>query len=177
MGLPDPFPAYTQEEIDDALTAVIAYAGNVSAARKYLEAEGKRVPCHSTLANWTRTVHWERYEELREKLADKNAKTLENNYLDAARYATETTMLAVEKARERLEKGEDQDPARTAANLSRVSQTAVEKRHALQGVPKLKEDYRDLTAILRGLAANYPKLITIGPESPQIEGGASDRAE
>jgi cobalamin-dependent methionine synthase I len=58
---------YTQEEIDDALAMLIAHAGNINAAIRDLKAQGKKAPRNSTLSNWSKVTHWERYEELREK--------------------------------------------------------------------------------------------------------------
>ena len=165
----DPGPAYTAEEIDDALTALIAYAGNGAGAKKYLESVGKRAPTGQTLKEWARVKYWGRYEELREKFAEKNAKTLENNFLDAARYATETAMLAVDKARERLENNKDDDPGRTAANLARVAQTATDKRHTLQGVPQLQAENQNLNALLRGMVARFPQVISLAEEPKGIE--------
>ena len=74
---------YTQEDIDNALTALIAYAGNASAACKWLEAQGMRTPIPATVAAWSRTTHWERYEELREKFSQQAEHALTNNYRDA----------------------------------------------------------------------------------------------
>jgi len=170
MPGPAGFVPYTQQEIDEALTAVIAHAGSCSGAIRYLKAEGKRAPAWQTLQNWCRVKHWERYEELREKFAQKAEDTLANNYLDAARYATEVQMLAVDKAKERLEKGKDEDPARTAANLSQVSARSTDKRLSLQGRPTTITETRDLGAILRSLAAKG--VVHLPDEPEQIEAGS-----
>src|SRR5581483_6033768 len=162
-----PGDPYAQEEIDTALTALIAYAGNANAARKYLEQSGERAPSATTLLSWSRTLHWERYEELREKFSQKMENTLAANYLDAARYATETAMLAVDKARERLEDGRDDDPGRTAANLSRVAQSATDKRRSRQGTPTQITETRNLGEILRSLAAKG--IVQLPDEPAQIE--------
>ena len=164
----DPGLPYTAEEIDDALTALIAFAGNASGAKKYLESVGKRAPTGPTLKEWSRVKYWARYEELREKFAEQNAKTLENNFLDAARYATETAMLAVDRARERLENDKDDDPGRTAANLSRVAQSATDKRATLQGVPRLQAENQNLNALLRGMVARFPQVISLAEEPKGI---------
>ena len=42
-------PPYTQEDIDDALTAMIAFAGNSNEAVRYLEAQGINAPTQQTL--------------------------------------------------------------------------------------------------------------------------------
>lgn len=172
MG-PKGFIPYTQEEIDDALTALIAFAGNAAAAIRYLEQEGKRAPAYPTLMDWSRTKYWERYEELREQFAAKREATLVNNYLDASLRATEAMVLAADKAKERLDRDEDNDPARTAANLAMVARSATDKRLALQGRPTQISENRDATQILRGLMARYPQLIQLTEDTgtdEQIEG-------
>ena len=73
--------------------------------------------------------------------------------LDAARRATEGALLATDVAVKRLKAGKDEDPARTAANLSRVAQSATDKRLALQGRSTAPTDVRDAMEILRGLVA------------------------
>lgn len=160
---------YTQEEIDDALTALIAYAGNANGAIRYLESVGKRAPISQTLLAWSRTKHWERYEELREKVAARNESTLANNYLDAARFATETAMLAVQKARDRLEKNQDDDPARTAANLARVAQASTDKRLALQGRPTQITENRNVTEMVRSLVARGVLALPEETETTEAE--------
>jgi hypothetical protein len=167
-----PAEPYTQQQIDDALTALIAYAGNATGAVKYLEAAGKRAPAVPTLIEWSRTRHWERYEELREKVAQKLEGTLANNYLDAARYATETMVLAVDKARERLENNKDDDPARSAASLAKVATSATDKRLALQGRPSQIVETRNIGEIMRSLAAKG--VIALPEEPPQLEEGDGD---
>ena len=164
---------YTAEQIDDALTALLAYAGNANGAVKYLKSQGKRAPTSQNLAAWARTVHWERYEELREKFAQKNENTLANNYLDAARYATEVATLAVEQAEKRLKAGKDLDPARTAANLATVAAKSTDKRLSLQGRPTQITDNRDATAILRSLVA-LGVLRAPDEEPKEIEAEASE---
>lgn len=157
---------YTQEDIDNALTALIAYAGNGTAACKWLNAQGMNAPNATSLLAWARTTHWERYEELREKVAAKAENTLANNYLDAAREATEVAMMAVNAARGRLESGQDDDPGRTAANLARVAQSATDKRLSLQGRPTQITENRNLGEILRSLAAKG--IIEIPDEVPEL---------
>ena len=157
---------YTQEEIDDALTALIAYAGNASAACRWLEAQGMRTPNSATVAAWSRTTHWERYEELREKFSQQAEHALTNNYRDAARAATEVAMMAVEAARGRLESGRDEDPARSGANLMSIARQATDKQLSLQGRPTQIVENRNLGEILRSLAAKG--IIEIPDEPAQL---------
>ena len=167
---------FTAEEVDNALTAVIAYSGNVWAAIRYLDEQGMRHPSDPVLRGWIKTKHWERYEELREKFAAKRETTLVNNYLDVSIRATEAMDKAVDRAIEKLEKDEDNDPGRTAANLMMVARAATDKRLTMQGKPTQISENRDATQILRGLMARYPQLIQLTDEdgaAAEIEAGAA----
>jgi hypothetical protein len=160
---------YTQAEIDDALTALIAYAGNAKGACEFLERENKRTPSPPTLLGWSRTRHWERYEQLRETVAAGREKSLEHAFLDASIRAGDTIMLAIDEAHRRLKEGLDQDPSRTAANLARVQQTSTDKRLALQGRPTRIVENRDVGEILRSLMAKG--VIEIPDEPAQLGTG------
>lgn len=170
-----PAHAYSQQEIDRALTALVAWSGNCAAAVRHLESiaePGQRVPHQMTLLEWSRTTHWERYEQIREQWASKVEQTVANDMRDAAREAIEVQRLAVEKARERLERDRDDDPARSAANLARVAQSNTDKLLSLTGRPTQITETRNVNEILRSLVA---KGVLQLPEEPkQIEGTVED---
>lgn len=168
MG-PKGFVPFTQAEIDDALTALIAHAGRPTTAVKWLKAEGKRAPSPPTLQKWARIDYWERYEELREKLAPVREEQLANDYLDAASHAIDVTRLAVEKAETKLKAGKDEDPAKSAASLARVSQSMIEKRLTLQGRPTRITETIDVEARVRKLVAMG--VLQLPEEQAQIEAG------
>ena len=48
---------YTAEQIDTGLMAVIAWAGNVTAANRSLKAEGKLNVSYPTLNGWVKSAH------------------------------------------------------------------------------------------------------------------------
>jgi hypothetical protein len=153
---------------------LIAYAGNATGAVKYLKSVEKRTPTAQSLLKWARTTHWERYEELREKVAGARENTLANDYLDAAAYATEGARLATKKAIERLNAGKDEDPARTAANLTTVAQKATDKRMTLQNRPTQIIENRNAEEVVRSLVAmGILKAPEIADEPAQIETEAS----
>jgi hypothetical protein len=164
-----------QEEIDEVLSMLIAHAGNMNATIKDLKARGRRAPGNATLKNWVQVSHWERYEELREKYAAKIEGKLANDMLDAVRRSTEGATLATEVAIERLKEGKDEDPARTAANLSTVSAKMTDKRLAMQGRPTQITETRGPEEMLRNLIARHPDIFGIAAEAPkQIEATADD---
>lgn len=150
-----PAAPFSQEDIDWCLQALVAWAGNANAAVKWLEAhaEGRRVPAALTLTSWSRTKHWERYEQIREQFGGLREKTISNDMRDAAQEAVETQRLAVEKARERLEAGRDDDPARSAASLAKVAQSNIDKLLSLTGRPTQITESRNVNEILRSLVA------------------------
>jgi len=136
---------YTPEEIDTCLEALIAHAGNATAACEYLELTGNRTPHFGTLHRWANTSHFERYEQLREQFAPQREGQLANHYLDASIVAAEASMLAVAQA----------------------------KRLALQGRPQRILETRNETEILRSLLAKgvlkMPDLPDLPDEPKQIE--------
>lgn len=151
-----PAAPYSQEEIDRALTALVAYAGNAAGAVRYLATvsdTGLGIPGAATLLQWSRTTHWERFEQLREQWASKVEQTVANDMRDAARQAIEVQRLAVERARERLEDNLDEDPSRSAANLARVAQSNTDKLLSLTGRPTQITESRNAEEILRSLVA------------------------
>jgi hypothetical protein len=164
---------YTQQEIDDALAAMVAYAGNAYGAHHYLLSQGKRAPHMGTLRHWVRTKHWEQYERLREQWAAKVEQTVANDMRDAAREAIEVQRIAVEKAKERLEANRDDDPGRTAANLSRVASGNTDKLLSLTGRPSQITESRNVNEILRSLVAKG--VLALPDELPeQIEASSVD---
>lgn len=144
---------YTEEQINDALMAVIAWAGNCTAAHRDLEASGKRVPAIETLRRWTRHAHAARYIELQEKYREQLEGQLENEYLGVAREATEGVREGVARAREQLEKNADRDPSRTAANLATVADKMTRDSLTLQGRPTSIREDRNVEEIIRSLVA------------------------
>lgn len=162
--------SYTQEQIDDCLTALIAFAGNASAAHRYLKAEGKRTPGYAALLNWRRTKYWERFEELREKLGDQLEKTAANNMREIMALSQEATRMALEAEIKRLEDGKEDDPARAAANMARVSQSSVDKLMTLTNRPTQIVENRDVGEILRSLQARG--VVTLPEEPAELEAGS-----
>lgn len=142
--------SYTEEDITAGLMAMIAWAGNSQAAAKYLKAEKQIDVPLSTLNSWKR-VHGTRYEELREKYSGEMEASLAHEFRDVARLAVEAERLAIEKATARLRKGEDQDPGRTAANLSRVAQSSTDKLMTVTSRPTQITETRGAQEIVRSL--------------------------
>lgn len=161
--------ARTEEEITAGLLAMIAWAGNASAASSALEAEKGIKISSSTLSGWVRGAHALRYQEMREKYADQLEAQLIGDYRDLVKHALEAEGLAIEKARDRLHAGRDEDPGRTAANLARVAQANTDKMLSLSGRPTSIREDRNVEEILRSLAA---KGVIQLPEPPvEIEAG------
>lgn len=157
---------FTAEEIETGLMAMIAWAGNASAASRYLKAEKKLDVSASTLNGWKRT-HAPRYLELSEKYQDQMEDALAHEFREVAAVATQAERLAVEKAVERLEKGQDQDPARSAASLSKVKQVNTDKLMTLTQRPTTITETRNADEIIRSLVA---KGVLAIPEETGVDG-------
>lgn len=156
---------YTEAEITESLMALIAWAGNATAAKNALEAEGKRCPTSQTLTEWSRSRYAARFEELNDKYKEQLETQLASQYRYAARRAVDVQLLALEKAHDRLTDGKDQDPSRTAANAATVADKMTGKLLALTGRPTSIREDRNLEEILRGLVAK--KVLEL-PSAPGV---------
>jgi hypothetical protein len=143
---------YSEEEITEGLMAMIAWAGNASAASRYLKSQ-KQIELPAVTLNGWKTSHAIRYDELREKYSGQVEAALAHELRDSAMQATQLTQLAMRKATERLESGEEQDPSRAAANASRVAQASVDKLLSITGRPSKIVETRNVQEVLRSLAA------------------------
>lgn len=143
---------WTEEHITTGLMAMIQAAGNATAASRYLKSE-KDLSINAPTLNGWRTTHAIRYDDLRERYRTQMEENLSHEMRDVARLATEAQRLAIERTQARLIAGEEHDPSRAAANLGRVAQTATDKLLALTGRPTQITETRNLSEILRSLAA------------------------
>jgi hypothetical protein len=95
--------------------------------------------------------YFQPYQERKEELAPILQKQLENDLLGVASTATTAVQFAVDQATDRLEKGECNDPARTARDLMQVATQSVDKRQLLKGEPTAIVGKLDTDEILRSL--------------------------
>ena len=162
---------FSEEDLTTALMSLVAWAGNASAAARYLKSEKGISVSVATLCDW-KVRHGERYDELREKYQAQLEGNLAHELRDCARLAVEVERLALEKTRERLEAGKERDPSRAAANLAMVAAKSTDKLMTLTARPTQITENRDATEILRSLVARG--VLTLPDEEPpkEIEGSA-----
>jgi len=158
---------FTAEEKERGLMAMIAWAGNAAAAARMLKAEGLDIN-HSTLNGWKHS-NAIRYDELREKHSASMEASLAHEMRDVAALASQATRLAIQKATDKLEANREDDPARAAANLARVSQSATDKLMTLTSRPVQITETRNVGEILRSLAAKGVIQIPVEAESVESE--------
>jgi hypothetical protein len=142
--------------------AVVAWAGNHSAASRALKDQNIDLT-PTTLSLWTRETYAARFQEMREKYSEQLEQQLIHEYRDVARLAVDVQRLALDKATTRLERGDDGDPGRTAANAARVAQAMTDKMLSLSGRPTSIREDRNLNEIMRSLVA---KGILQMPDEP-----------
>lgn len=162
-----PAKRYTQEDITKGLMAMVGWAGSAADAHKSLKAEGLEVPT-STLRSWVKETHRDEYEELKGKYAVQMEAVLVKSYREMAIRASAVQMKAVEAAERLLDTGQDRDPARTAASLSKVSQVSTDKLMSLTGRPTVITETRGMNEILRSLAAKVPGLVVFDGEEEGV---------
>jgi hypothetical protein len=145
-------PDWTQAQITEGLMALVAWAGNASAASRYLASEKQLQIKPATLSGW-KQVHSIQYNDMRDKYSSQMEEQLAHEYREVARNAVEVMRVALEKAHQALLSGDEKDPARAAANIARVGQSATDKLLSLTGRPTQITETRNLDEILRSLAS------------------------
>lgn len=166
-------PRHSAEEIDLALSAVVSCGGNFTAAHKLLISKDIKVH-YETLRTWVQRDYPERYWELREKFAETMEKRMIAEYRDTAIQANEAARLAITKAQERLEAGEDENPAKSAQALSVAGDRSMRAMLSLSGRPSVIHETRNVQEIVRGLVAAGVAELASGEV---IEGEVEDGGE
>jgi hypothetical protein len=166
-------PRFTQKQIETALMALIAVTGNAEVAARNIASEEDFTVRAETLRKW-KLKYSIRYDELREQYAAQMEASLAHEFRDRAMEATQAVRLAMEKSTERLESGEDHDPARSAANLSKVAQSSVDKLMTLTQRPQTITENRNIGEIVRSLAAigviHIPEATTVEELDESVSG-------
>lgn len=144
---------YTEREITKVLTCVVAWSGNVNAARSQMEEDEsvKHVPAPETIYGWIRGKHSELYSSIREQSMEQMERDLSDRYRGVAAQAIEATELGVKVASEMLQNREDRDPARSAANLATVADKTLRNYSLLEGKPTVIRESRGLSEAMRVL--------------------------
>lgn len=163
---------FTEQEITTALMAVVAWAGNCTAAARSLEAKGELHISPVTLNSWTKEVHADRYQEMREKYAHQLEQQAVADMRDVVKLSLDAQRLALEKTMERLESGKDQDPSRTAANTATVADKMTAKMLAMTGRPTQIREDRNMQEVMRSLVAMGVLSLPAAPEA--TDGTAKD---
>lgn len=168
---------YTEAEITECLIALISWGGQATATVRALKAQGKRTPTPVTLTAWSRDKYAARFNELSEKYAEQLEGQLIAEYRSLIRRALDVERLALDRTEARLKANEDNDPGRTAANLSRVSQSHTDKMLSLSGRPTAIKEDRGPEAVIAALVAMKvlkPLDDSNITEASQIEAGDED---
>jgi hypothetical protein len=162
---------YSEREITQVLTCVVAWSGNVQAAVKQLrEDEGvAHVPQMQTILGWIRGKHADLYNSIREQSMEQMERDLADRYRGVAAQAIEATELGVQVAVDGLASGKDRDPARSAANLATVADKTLRDYSLLEGKPTVIRENRGLSEAMRAL---IDMGVLIPHARPEIE--ASD---
>jgi len=167
---------YSQDEIQEVLMTVASYCGNVDQAHRHLIEEHGHAPRPHTISGWISGPHAEAYSTLREQHQERHEQEITERLRGTMASAVEATQLGVQKARERLEAGEEHDPARAAANLATVVDKSTRDYLHLQGRPTSIRQERNLEETLRSLIG-AGILSVAGGEPEQLEAPAEDATE
>ncbi len=172
---------FTEDEIKQGLLAVIAMNGNVLAATRALEeADPPMFVNNTTLRAWVNKDHMIEYQRLRDEYEAQMEQHLADSFRGVAAQSVEVQSLALGAAKERLGKGVDSEPAKTAMLAARAGGTAVEKLMTLTNRPERITEQRDVSDVLRSLVGKgvlkmIPQAVPDPPES-SVDGSVEDAA-
>ena len=96
-----PGEGYSEEETARGLQTVALFAGNTRRAARHLEACGHPIP-RSTLQQWIKSTHVERYENARVVVRDRIWEQMAEEHQEVAREALHATRQAMARVEERL---------------------------------------------------------------------------
>jgi hypothetical protein len=136
---------YSTAQIAEGLAVLAQHAGN---ARKASEQTG--IP-RTTLKFW-KTKYPQRYEEAAQKITRDVERAIARQARENAVRAADVERLGLQRARERLERDEDKQPATTAQRAAVVKGISIDKMLTLEGRPtvhvahSVEEDLRFLRA-------------------------------
>lgn len=167
---------YTEREITQVLTCVVAWSGNVNAAIKQLRedesVELEQVPANLTVYGWIRGKHADLYNSIREESLEHVERDLADRYRGVAAQAIEATELGVQVAADGLRAGVDRDPARSAANLAAVADKTLRGYSLLEGKPTEIRESRGLSEAMRVLIDMGVLIPHARPEIEEAEAEA-----
>jgi hypothetical protein len=160
---------YTEREVRQILTCVVAWSGNVKAAVAQLQKDSdlKTVPREGTVVGWIRGKHVDLYNSIREQSLEQMERDLADRYRGVAAQAIEATELGVQVASEQLRAREDRDPARSAANLATVADRTLRNYSLLEGKPTVIRETRGLPEAMRALIDMGVLIPHAQPEIPE----------
>jgi hypothetical protein len=166
------FHSFTEDEVTQILTCVVAFSGNTKAAVAHLKEEGDlgHVPEYATVHRWMRGQHRDLYNSLREQNTEQIDQELADRYRGVAMQAVEATELGVRTAKELLESGKDRDPAKSAANLASVADKTLRDYSLLEGKPTAIREDRTLPDVMRTL---FEMGVLVPHAQPEIEEATS----
>lgn len=168
-----PYGKYTAEEIAEGLSVLAKYAGN---ARK---ASADTGVAPATLRSWKRKFP-QRYEDAATRIARTVEQIIARRNREVAMQAADVERLGLQRARERLERDEDKQPATTAQRAAVTKGIAIDKALLLEGRPtahvahSVEEDLRFLRAraipdaevVEESASAVTSALTPVGSDSP-----------
>lgn len=158
----------SETPLDGWLLALVACNGRARKAERLLKARGVHHVDASQLHRM-KVEHQARYEQLRAEHAPDLEKRLASGLRDTSMLASEAMQEAVKKAIDRLEAGEDPDPAKTAANLATVQDKSTRTMLTLEQRPTSITENRNVNELIRTLAATG--IIELPAESAELEQG------
>lgn len=151
---------FSHEEKRQMLALMVACGGSATRASEMLREQGVDVG-PATLRSWKRYMR-DDYERIHADLAPKLEKQIETALRETAMRAAEVERKAIDQAEQKLERGTDYDPAKTAVNMAKIKASALDRLLTITGRPAAIIEHRTPEQLVRSLVAQ--RVLEIVPE-------------
>ena len=152
---PLPPADFTMDQVRTCMNALLAFGGSPAAASRVIEETWGWKIGANTLRGWRDGKHAELYAGLQEEHGAAIENVMVREMRDLARSAMHAERLAIEKVIEQMSvPGSTRlNPDQVAANMSRVTDSNVNKLLALTGRPQAITENRTASELMRSLEA------------------------
>jgi hypothetical protein len=151
---------YSASKVIEGLTVLARLAGNSSQASRVTGVS------HTTLDDWRRRFP-NRYADVADRLAQAVEADVIRDTRELAARLSETEFLALQRTHEKLEQGNDKEPATTLRNLAVTKGIQIDKNLVLTGRPTQISESRDAAELIKAIRARVTILDGEAEEEPE----------
>jgi hypothetical protein len=140
-----------QRERETAMSVLASLAGDTQTTARVLEDQYSIFVNADTIQSWRSGPCRDLYRRYQEEYAPKLEEALVREAREVAGRAMILERRLLDETERQLSTGKMNDPAKAAANISRVKQSAIDKLLSLTGRPTTITQHQDAAEIIRAL--------------------------